>query len=72
VFGGAAELKDVPLGNADMFQQLPRRMRATLGFAPAKIFREVLERFAQIDMRFCLGEQIGNMLADGIGVLHGN
>ena len=55
VFGGAAEFKNVPLGNADVLQQLPRCMRASFRLAVAQTFRKILERFAQIDMRFSLG-----------------
>src|SRR5882757_5590372 len=50
---GAAEFKNVPLGNADMLQQLPRRVRSALGFAAAKFAGKILERLAQIDVRFC-------------------
>jgi hypothetical protein len=55
MLGGAAKLKNVPLGNADMFQQLPRRVRPAFGLPAPQVLGEVLERFAQIDMRFCFG-----------------
>src|SRR5882724_9291162 len=72
MFSGAAELKDVPLGNADMFQQLPRCVRTAFRLAAAKFTGKVLQGLAQINMRFCLGKQIGNVLADWISFLHGN
>jgi hypothetical protein len=55
-----------------VFQQLPWRVRPAYWFAAAQVGRKVFKRFAEIDMRFCLGKQIGDVLADGIAFLHGN
>jgi hypothetical protein len=71
VFGIFAELKDVPLGNADMLQQLPGSVRTAIRLAAAQFAGEVFERLAQINMRFSLGKQVDDVLADRTSFLHG-
>src|ERR1700720_3204088 len=66
MLGGAAELKDVPLGNANMFQQLPRCVRTAFRLGAAKSAGKVFEGLPEINMRFCLGKQTGSVLADRI------
>jgi hypothetical protein len=69
--GRPAKLKDVRLGNANMLKQLPGRMRRAFRFAAPELSGEVLERFAQINVGFCLVKEIGEVLAEGIRFRHG-
>src|SRR5438477_12329858 len=45
-----AELQDVPLRNANMLQQLPRRMRRTFRLLATKPSRKILKRAAHINV----------------------
>src|SRR5258708_1186070 len=65
------ESHDIPLHYADMFQQLPRRVRRALRFSARHLSREIFNRAAPIYVRLCLGQNINEVLTKGIELMHG-
>src|SRR5260370_6039943 len=65
-----AESKDVLLRQALVLQQLPGRMWRALGFAPAKLPRQIFERAADINGSFRFRQQTGEVPAKSLNVVH--
>src|SRR5437016_1577052 len=59
-----AEFQDVPLRNADMLQQLPRRMWSTFRLLATKFPRKFFKRAAYINVGFCFGQKIDDVLSE--------
>src|SRR5215813_7785398 len=57
-----AELQDVPLPDAHVFQQLPGRVRGAFRLASAKLAWKILKSAGHVRVRFTLGEEINNVL----------
>jgi VWFA-related protein len=53
-----------------MFQQLPWRVRTALGLSAAQFAGKIFKRFAQINVRLSLGQQVGKVLAEWVTGLH--
>lgn len=61
--GIAAELQNVPLRNAHVLDELPRRVRKMIHFLIDKLNGKIIYDFIEADMRAASAEQVQQMLA---------
>src|SRR5437870_2386896 len=66
----AAELEDVPKRDAQVLQYLPWRMRAAPRQLPLQRKRHVFHRRIEIEVRAAFGQQINQMFAKSLVVVH--
>src|SRR5215831_2587336 len=65
-----AEVENVPLGNAHMLEYLPRSVGRSLGLPASELAGEVMQFAADVDVGFRLREQVDQVLANGVNVIH--
>ena len=61
----SAELEDVPLGDAEMFEKFPRRMRRAFGTFATQGDREVLDGVVEGQVSLSAAQQFDEMFAKG-------
>jgi len=70
VLGIRAEVQDVPLANSHVLQQLPWSVGRAFGFSSAELAGKVMQFAGNVDVGLGLGEQVDQVLTEGIIVIH--
>lgn len=68
----AAELEYVPLSDAHVLEQLPRRVRCSLNSLPAQLGWEVFDRILKVNVCSFRIQQIEKLLLEFLKVFHGS
>ena len=65
-----AELQNVPQRDTYVFEQLPGRVRESLGNAPTQLGREVVDSGAEIGMTLVPIKKLNELLTEDLVLVH--